>query len=283
MPSSNYISEILSDKSRSDNFYSGLRGDNEQKYVDSLYEKLKSSIKFRLPNGGCLLGLDKKKTHLHLKEYNRLPYTLTAIEYYIPPDISYEQVHDDRMRGLNVDSRERVILCEQIDDSSVFMCLFTKAIGFWQIFEAAISINPLSGKVLFIPTFRHSIIYQAMTVREYEDHIIANYTDEVFVLADFLTALSCKNVSTTENAPPKYINKKREKKNKPPFFTSKTLTINIIGAEGSGFKCGSHASPRVHLRRGHIRRLPKGNVWVNAAVVGDKSKGMVVKDYKIQH
>ena len=46
---------------------------------------------------------------------------------------------------------------------------------------------------------------------------------------------------------------------------------------------GTHASPRQHDRRGHIRRLRTGkNVWVKACKVGDASKGFVFHDYKIK-
>ena len=45
---------------------------------------------------------------------------------------------------------------------------------------------------------------------------------------------------------------------------------------------GTHASPRVHLRRGHIRKIADGRtVWVQACVVGSKH-GMVLKDYKLR-
>jgi hypothetical protein len=44
---------------------------------------------------------------------------------------------------------------------------------------------------------------------------------------------------------------------------------------------GTHASPRVHLRRGHIRRLPGKNIWVNATIVGNSDLGVVIKDYSV--
>ena len=43
---------------------------------------------------------------------------------------------------------------------------------------------------------------------------------------------------------------------------------------------GNHASPRMHLRRGHLRRLPNKVVWVKEAMVNAKSQiGVVDKDY----
>ena len=47
-------------------------------------------------------------------------------------------------------------------------------------------------------------------------------------------------------------------------------------------KGGTHASPRQHDRRGHLRRLKSGkNVWVKPHKVGDPSKGVVFHDYRI--
>lgn len=43
------------------------------------------------------------------------------------------------------------------------------------------------------------------------------------------------------------------------------------------------ASPREHLRRGHIRRLEDGRkFWINAAVVAAGNGGKIHKDYGIR-
>ncbi len=47
---------------------------------------------------------------------------------------------------------------------------------------------------------------------------------------------------------------------------------------------GTHASPRLHLRRGHPRQYAPGKYcWVQPCVVGNKAAGMVHKDYAIKH
>ncbi len=51
-------------------------------------------------------------------------------------------------------------------------------------------------------------------------------------------------------------------------------------SEGKG---ATHASPRLHDRRGHLRRLASGkNVWVKSCKVGDASKGAIFHDYAIK-
>ena len=95
--------------------------------------------------------------------------------------------------------------------------------------------------------------------------------------------INCSNVTTIDSRENKFINMKRKKKGKLPLFTYKTLHLSLDDKEvnRTGNK-GSHASPRVHLRRGHIRRLNSlKSVWVQSCVVGDKSKGVIHKDYAI--
>lgn len=103
--------------------------------------------------------------------------------------------------------------------------------------------------------------------------------EEVEALLQLLTMLSMVNVGTTDIAPSAALNKKRMKHGKQPFYTYKVLTIVKHGqrqhADG-----GTHASPRLHWRRGHVRHYQSGkNAYVRPHMVGDASKGSVSKDY----
>lgn len=95
--------------------------------------------------------------------------------------------------------------------------------------------------------------------------------------------LSCSNVATVDHAAPAALNKKRQRKGNAPILGHKTLVV-MVGdrTPGKAGAAGSHASPRVHLRRGHIRRLGDGRkVWVQSCVVGSKH-GMLTKDYEVR-
>jgi hypothetical protein len=98
----------------------------------------------------------------------------------------------------------------------------------------------------------------------------------------FFDVLACSNVATVSTPPSAALNKKRVKKGKLPILEYKTLTIVLDESRSeSDPQGGTHASPRVHLRRGHIRRItPEKRVWVQPCVVGSKH-GMIVKDYKV--
>lgn len=100
-------------------------------------------------------------------------------------------------------------------------------------------------------------------------------------VARFLSALNCCNVQRVEHQPPEKLNRARRKRGKQPMFSCWTLHVDLDregGSHASGD--GSHASPRLHLRRGHARQVRPGVfAWVRAHLVGDKSKGVVSKDY----
>lgn len=101
-------------------------------------------------------------------------------------------------------------------------------------------------------------------------------------VAKFLSALNCSNVSRVEHAPPEKLQKARVKRGKRPIFSYWTLSLSLSDQTGVRSDLGgTHASPRVHLRRGHPRQYAPGQwTWVQPHAVGNKSLGMVHKDYR---
>ena len=79
-----------------------------------------------------------------------------------------------------------------------------------------------------------------------------------------------------------HTSKRLQEKGKPPLFDWHTVKIEPPKPK-TDHQGGTHASPRLHDRRGHIRRLPNGKTcWVKACKVGDASKGVVFKDYEVK-
>ena len=105
--------------------------------------------------------------------------------------------------------------------------------------------------------------------------------DEIYSVMELVEALSCLNVKTQLLEPVDALKQaRRAKDGKLPIYETKILTIP--GSLGSGEHLGgTHSGPRQHLRRGHIRRLPVGNIWVNSHLVGDPSKGKIEKSYQL--
>lgn len=111
------------------------------------------------------------------------------------------------------------------------------------------------------------------------------YTSIGGILVRFLSALNCTNVRAIEESPPAALNKARIRRGKQPLFSTWTLSISIPkDRRDSSALGGSHASPRVHLRRGHPREYRPGSwTWVQPCAVGAKENGMIHKDYKAVH
>lgn len=79
-----------------------------------------------------------------------------------------------------------------------------------------------------------------------------------------------------------FTNRRKVAQGKIPTYDWHTVVIEAV-APRSEHAGGTHASPRLHDRRGHLRRLRNGkNVWVKACKVGDASRGVIFHDYKME-
>ncbi len=79
-----------------------------------------------------------------------------------------------------------------------------------------------------------------------------------------------------------FTNRRKIEQGKLPTYDWTTIWIEPAKPRSEG-KGGTHASPRLHDRRGHLRRLANGkNVWVKSCKVGDASKGAIFHDYAIK-
>ena len=102
----------------------------------------------------------------------------------------------------------------------------------------------------------------------------------LLILFSYINVINCSNVILIDNIPSPF-KQSRIKKGKSPLFEYKTLHIHHRTTKNKNKGSGTHSSPRVHLRRGHIRKLSDDRTtWVQPCVVGDKSKGVVHKGYK---
>ncbi|MFP4891203.1 hypothetical protein [Paraburkholderia sp. EG304] len=109
-----------------------------------------------------------------------------------------------------------------------------------------------------------------------------------YALLTFCEALTCRNVSigTLREAAPQQVNSRRERNGKLPLYEIKTLMIEVPTGEGIEVErkgtSGERSGPRAHLRRGHVRRLASGNIWINSMIVGAKNGGWIEKGYNVK-
>jgi hypothetical protein len=165
------------------------------------------------------------------------------------------------------------------DGNSVFVLMFSKPPAMkWclrGIFWAWVEDNKIKTEQL--PGYLDDGRTKKHPAAEFVDY----YKQPLF---SFISALNCCNIERINTPIPEKLQKARSKREKKPLFSTWTLEIDLNHeASGSCRGNGTHASPRVHLRRGHIRHY-RGEkwCWVQACVVGNKKNGIVLKDYAVK-
>jgi hypothetical protein len=108
--------------------------------------------------------------------------------------------------------------------------------------------------------------------------------DEVHAFVNACSVIACSNVELADVVASPALNKKRIANGKRPLFSYKVLQLDSENSRKSRAPSGggSHASPRMHLRRGHIRRLDGRTIWVRSTLVNSSSEGVVLKDYSVR-
>ena len=222
----------------------------------------KVAQKFVLPDGG-LIHDDLEYRALDETQALRLPYPVIALEFFVSTDKNFPK---------------RILFAIELEDKIVISpILFGADEKEW-----------FSLPILSIPNTEYLdrtipkqngrvgiVVYK-------DDRIPSEETAEAWILLSFLNTLQCNNVHV-EKSEPKKVNKKI--KTALPFDTYHILTIDTEDGEDKNRVNygGSHRSPREHLRRGHIRKLPNGKrIFINSTVVNaGRGFGKVIKDYAI--
>lgn len=79
-----------------------------------------------------------------------------------------------------------------------------------------------------------------------------------------------------------FTNRRKSAEGKPPSYSWNTVVVPAMQRAGVALG-GTHASPRLHERRGHWSKLEGGRqVWVRDCLVGNPDLGVVEKDYKLK-
>lgn len=102
-----------------------------------------------------------------------------------------------------------------------------------------------------------------------------------YPVLSMVNALACKNVSV-EKSPSNA--KGKALKNPYPFEDYHFLTVAIPGRSASSclLADADRRRPREHIRRGHIRQIESGPVWVNSAIVNHGVGGRIDKAYIVR-
>lgn len=100
--------------------------------------------------------------------------------------------------------------------------------------------------------------------------------------SSWLASLSRRAEAYIPSVKPTFTNRRKIAQGKAPIYEWRTVVVDPVQARRE-HQGGTHASPRQHDRRGHLRRLRSGkNVWVKSCKVGDASRGSVFHDYQLK-
>lgn len=103
------------------------------------------------------------------------------------------------------------------------------------------------------------------------------------VLERLVVFLATDGIEVRKIEAPIALNKKRARKGKAPLRDYHVLRLSAATEKESRELGGTHASPRIHFRRGHIRTLADGReLWIKSTIVGLKTgDDWVRKEYKV--
>jgi hypothetical protein len=231
--------------------------------------------------------IDKKTTCTLTLKNCRLPFPGVSLEYQNTPHA------DDGGTVWFPDST--VLLVDdlrQYEGGNSYVMVYTlwKRQGVWIPSPVAFVLGPettirvcangdVATDVILIPVGGGAVIKDAES-----DRAIRELADEISVVAHFALLCNCDNVRPVKafTPSPALVKRARERGKLPPdeYYVLDCFTgEHREHGEAIG---GSHASPRFHVRRGHIRRLPNGRLtWVKHCTVGDAALGRIVKDYRV--
>lgn len=217
-----------------------------------------ASQKFLLPHGGVLLE-DEEFRAIDDSIPIRLPHPLVALEFPVEREMGVSKV---------------VLFCREHDgEIRILPVMMGIADGVWYADDDCTI--PLTGGLNRSDPAHTSFVVHVSKARvESRDA----YLTWAKIVLSFVNALACANVSTVRSDPKRLGRIKAAL----PFDSYHVLMIENHARNSGGGICGSHRSPREHLRRGHIRRLDSGKrVWVNATVVNAGVGGKITKDYRM--
>lgn len=262
----------------------GVVRDIMHSYLDQLADPEVHS--FLLPEDGLMLGAD---TASQLTLANcRLPFPSCVLEYSIDP-----AYWNNRRGNVAFFPTDTLLMVTQFADR-------LRCVAVWR------QRNSDLGDV-WIPTVygfevdEHSVIHvkedlevaieNVKTISAPgapdcpHEEILGNYSDEMRVLAQFALLCNCGNVKAEKiyTPPAKLVKRARERGKLPPddyYVLDCFLGENRETARES--QGTHHASPRFHVRRGHVRRLSADKLtWVRSAKVGNAALGRIDKSYRM--
>jgi hypothetical protein len=137
-----------------------------------------------------------------------------------------------------------------------------------------------AGEVLWEPDL---LTDQMPADLEDEEHLKRVTAIFLAPVLSYLAVLNRPGAEVVRVIPPTKLAVSRQKAGKPPLFDFHRVKCNgseraSSARDGEG---SERAEPRLHMRRGHARRLASGKeIWIRSTVVGPASAGAIGKDFQ---
>ena len=241
----------------------------EKQRLFKLMSSMKNAVHFAIPDNGVIFD-DCNKGLIGGKI--KLPFPEITIEF-------FDSARNTKLVFLAISTERGIVLTVFIHDKPSNEWGFNSIFGLIPADMVFSERNQLDTFDNF-PDYTRLCLAYGQTLEYQKENLELAFRS----FFEFLEALSCTNVEISTHQPASPKNAQRIKSHKLPIYETKVLTIKAgkesLSNAGNGVK-GSHQSPRQHLRRGHIRRLESGNIWVNSCVVGSKENGVIDKQYKV--
>lgn len=128
----------------------------------------------------------------------------------------------------------------------------------------------------------HKAHKEAKLKAPYANHYINNIETHLAIFFNILSILKSSPSILFKPASTESLSVHRASTLPKDFWEYTTVKLGTKSSPVP-YKGGHHASPRQHTRRGHYRTYASGKcVFIEAMVVGDINKGMIVKDYEME-
>lgn len=266
---------------------------SDARKVAELVKFVGRSEKFLLPEGGQLFQ-DFKALEA-FTDLLSLPYPICVLEF------SFEAVEGGVVYGasglvggrckelvLVIDLAQVQFMAEKASGFAIFsICSLQK--DNWAVMPVGAHIDPETLEVTdkgrrlsFTPLPFMQDQLEMLGGGYGEKEGLTDLHSAVQAAVQFMVGVNCTNVSKESQLPAAKLNEKRVAKGRQPFDSYWILDITKDQFESNSLG-GTHAGPRLHFRRGHIRRLATGGAtWVRHTVVGNPERGTVDKSYRMK-
>lgn len=261
-----------------------MRGcDNDATRIINIADEIGKAVHFVLPDRGRVLedGL-RGLTGIEM----RLPFPSITASYYTPNTA-------EQLSGFECAPHKITLFAKEMLQNEQWVIQIYAVHDLGEFWSAGIHCGQVSGIFSDESKIQTALVTPEFTAADISDGILSEtdrqrskegFYAEIAALFELLEALSCSNVThePIEKINPA-VNARRIRDGKLPLYETRCLIINAGKQTAAGTAHGgTHNSPRQHLRRGHIRRLPSGNIWVNSCVVAANSLlGKIDKSYAV--